>query len=57
LGNVDRTEMSMGQTHEFHTFAGAGHAFMNHLRPSYREQAATDAWPKCVGWLDRYLKA
>lgn len=46
----------LGKTHEFHSYPGAGHAFMNEGRPMYRETAAEDAWAKCLGWFDRYLK-
>ncbi len=45
----------LGKTHEFHSYAGAGHAFMNEDRPSYRAEAATAAWVKCVAWFQRYL--
>jgi carboxymethylenebutenolidase len=38
--------------HEFHTYAGAGHAFMNYQRDSYREAAASDAWKKTLEWLE-----
>ena len=44
--------------HEFHSYAGAGHAFLNFLNPnSFREQAAGDAWGKFLGFLDKTLKA
>jgi dienelactone hydrolase len=29
---------------------------MNEGRPSHREEAAADAWQKCVAWFERYLK-
>jgi carboxymethylenebutenolidase len=44
-----------GKKHEFHSYAGAGHAFMNEGRPSYREEAAGDAWEKCVRWFRMHL--
>lgn len=44
--------------HEFHSYAGAGHAFLNFLNPNtYREQPAADAWEKLLGFLDKNLKA
>lgn len=50
------TELSrLGKAHEFHSYAGAGHAFMNEGRPSYRAEAAQDAWAKCVAWFQRHL--
>jgi len=46
----------LGKRHEFHSYPGAGHAFMNTDRPSYREAAAADAWERCVGWFDSHLR-
>lgn len=33
----------------------AGHAFLNEARPSFRAEAATDAWARCLHWLRRHL--
>lgn len=44
-----------GKVHQFYSYAGAGHAFVNDSRPSYRPEAAADAWNKCVAALLRYL--
>jgi carboxymethylenebutenolidase len=38
-------------------YPGAGHAFHADYRPSYKAEAAADAWKRCVGWFDKYLKA
>jgi carboxymethylenebutenolidase len=38
-------------------YPGAGHAFMADYRPSYNATAAADAWKRCTGWFDKYLKA
>jgi len=46
----------LGRPHEFHSYAGAGHAFMNEGRPSYRPEAAADAWAKCIAWFDKHLR-
>ena len=37
-------------------YPGAGHAFHADYRPSYKAEAAADAWKRCVGWFDKYLK-
>ena len=50
-----RSLTRLGKTHEFHSYSGAGHAFMNEERPSYRKETAEDAWAECLGWLERYL--
>ncbi len=56
VAKIDAELTRLGKEHEFHSYAGAGHAFMNEGRPSYREEAAADAWTRCVGWFDRHLK-
>ena len=57
VAKIDAELTRLGKEHEFHSYAGAGHAFMNEGRPSYREEAAKDAWTRCVAWFDRHLKA
>jgi len=41
---------------EVHVYPGAGHAFANQERPSYRGEAARDAWEKTLAFLTRHLK-
>ena len=57
VAKLDAELTRRGKPHEFHSYAGAGHAFMNKGRPSYREEAAKDAWAKCLGWFELHLKA
>jgi carboxymethylenebutenolidase len=38
-------------------YPGAGHGFFADYRPSYNATAAADAWKRCTGWFDKYLKA
>ncbi len=45
-----------GRTAEFILYPGAPHAFFADYRPSYRHEAAKDAWARCVGWFDTYLR-
>jgi carboxymethylenebutenolidase len=45
----------LGKEHEFHTYAGAGHAFFSVNRPSYRVEAANDGWDKIWDFFGRYL--
>lgn len=55
---IDFELTRLGKAHEFHSYAGAGHAFLNFTRPAvFREAQAEDAWAKCVAWLDRCLRA
>ena len=46
-----------GKTAELVLYPGAPHAFHADYRPSYRAEPARDAWGRCVGWFERYLKA
>jgi carboxymethylenebutenolidase len=45
-----------GKTAEFVVYPGAPHAFYADYRPSYREEAAKDAWRRCLAWFNKYLK-
>lgn len=56
VAKIDAELTRLNKPHEFHSYAGAGHAFMNEGRPSHREDAARDAWQKAVAWFDRYLR-
>jgi carboxymethylenebutenolidase len=38
-----------------HVYEGAGHAFFNDTRASYRPQAAADAWQRTLAWLSGHL--
>jgi carboxymethylenebutenolidase len=57
--DVDALEailQSMGKDYEFHRYAGAGHGFFYHNRPSaYRAEAAVDGWSKVWSFLERTL--
>ena len=56
VAKIDAEMTRFGKAHEFHSYPGAGHAFMNERRPSHRPEAAADAWRRSVEWFDRYLK-
>jgi carboxymethylenebutenolidase len=45
-----------GKTSEFTLYPGAPHAFFADYRPSYRPDAAKDAWRRCITWFSKYLK-
>lgn len=47
-----------GKPHEFHSYDGAGHAFLNFTNPAvFREGPAADAWGKLLEFLRRHLRA
>ncbi len=55
---VNRTEAvlkRLGKNYEFHRYNGAGHAFFNTLRDSYRPEQAADGWQKAFAFFNRYL--
>jgi len=43
-----------GKTAEFHVYPGAPHGFHADYRPSYRKEAAEDAWNRMLGWFKKY---
>lgn len=45
----------LDKAHQFKSYPGAGHAFLNESRPSYRPKAAADAWKRCVAFLRKEL--
>ena len=45
-----------GKTAEFVIYPGAPHAFFADYRPSYRPEAAKDAWGRCAAWFNKHLK-
>jgi carboxymethylenebutenolidase len=52
---LSRALDSHGKVHEFHTYAGAGHAFFRVDGASYRVDAATDGWAKIWDFFGKYL--
>lgn len=45
-----------GKAATVEVFKNAGHAFFADYRPSYREAAAFELWPKMVAFFDKHLK-
>jgi carboxymethylenebutenolidase len=43
-----------GKTAEFHIYPGAPHGFVADYRPSYRKDAAEDAWKQMQAWFRKY---
>ena len=58
VADVKEMEAAMkakGGKAEFVIYPGAPHAFHADYRPSYRAEAARDAWSRCLDWFRRYL--
>ena len=47
----------LGKDFEFHTYDGAGHAFMDYTNPDrHHEASATAAWPRTIEFFNKHLK-
>jgi carboxymethylenebutenolidase len=57
VAKIDAEMAAHGKPHEFHSYPGAGHAFLNFLNAErHRPKPAADAWEKMLGFLDEHLK-
>jgi carboxymethylenebutenolidase len=45
----------LGKPYEFHRYDGAGHAFFNTDRESYRPEAAKDGWERIATFFQAHL--
>jgi carboxymethylenebutenolidase len=52
---LDAALVAAGWNAEFVLYPGTPHAFYADYRPSYRPEAARDAWRRCVAWFRKYL--
>ena len=58
MRKLDTELTRLGKHHEFYTYPGANHAFMDFAQPNrYNKQAADMSWPRTIEFLDRYLKS
>lgn len=57
VAELEHELKTRGKTYEFHSYAGAGHAFFSVDRPSYRVEAATDGWRRIWDFYGRHLSA
>ena len=56
MRKLDAELTRLGKAHEFHSYAGAAHAFANFGSPNYREHAARASWPRTFGFFAKHLK-
>jgi carboxymethylenebutenolidase len=57
MRKLDAELTKFGKPHEFHTYAGAAHAFVNSGSRNYRPHAAAFSWPKAMEFFARNLVA
>ena len=50
-----KTIEEIGGSFEYHIYPGAPHAFFNDTRPSFRIDAARDAWAQVLGFFAERL--
>lgn len=54
---LDAELTRLGKSHEFFSYPGAGHAFMDFTNPDRHHQEAADAsWPRTLDFFARHLK-
>lgn len=58
VDQIDAELTRHGKPHEFHRYAGAGHAFLNFTNAErYRPEPAKQAWQRALDFLARHLKS
>ncbi len=55
MRQLDAELTRLGKLHEFHSYPGAGHAFLNRRGERYRADADSDSWPKTLAFLAKHL--
>jgi carboxymethylenebutenolidase len=55
MRKLDAELTKHGKVHEFYSYPGAGHAFMNKRGERYRADADRDSWPKTLAFFARHL--
>jgi carboxymethylenebutenolidase len=55
MRKLDAELTKHGKVHEFHSYPGAGHAFMNRRGERYRADADRDSWPKTLAFFAKHL--
>ena len=55
MKKLDEALTKFNKSHEFHSYAGAAHAFTNSGSRNYRPHAAALSWPKAMEFFARHL--
>ena len=53
---MDMVKANGNQNVDIVIYPNSGHAFHADYRPSYNAADAADAWNRCTGWFNKYLK-
>ena len=57
MRTLDAEMTRLEKEHEFHAYAGAGHAFMDFTGPRHHAEGARVSWPRTLDFLSRHLGA
>lgn len=55
MRKLDAELTKQGKVHEFHSYPGANHAFMNRRGNRYHAEGDRDSWPKTLAFFEKYL--
>ena len=56
MRQLDAELTRLGKPHEFRSYPGAGHAYMDSTNPNrYRQDAADASWPIALGFFEKHL--
>jgi carboxymethylenebutenolidase len=55
MRKLDAELTRCGKPHEFYSYPGANHAFMNRRGARYHAQADRDSWPKALAFFEKHL--
>ena len=53
---LDAELSRLGVVHEFHTYQGADHAFMDYTGLRYQQEASDASWPRTIEFFSTHLK-
>lgn len=56
MTTLDAELTKHGKAHEFHSYPGANHAFMNRRGARYHEGADRDSWPRTLAFFAEHLQ-
>jgi carboxymethylenebutenolidase len=56
MRKLDTELTRLGKSHQFFTYPGANHAFMDFSRERYHKEAADASWPRTLGFFSQHLK-
>lgn len=56
MRKLDAELTRLGKSHQFYTYPGANHAFMDFTRERYHQEAADASWPRTLEFFAQQLK-